>query len=115
MKKIFSCLYFSGFLALRQDVYDLHIDMQNLKKELVGKMSDNINLNIEIKNELVKELEELRKISADLKDTIDKQNVGINMLGGKVDEGNFRYQDIKFNQDYIVNVDKKLSVIEDKL
>ncbi|MDR0675700.1 MAG: outer membrane protein assembly factor BamD [Elusimicrobiota bacterium] len=106
---------FNGCIATKQDLLNVNLEVRELRKEVIGKLSDNINLNIEIRNEFVAEIEKLQKINADIRDNIDNQVINIDKLGGKVEEGNYRFQDIKFNQEYLDALDKKLAVIEDKL
>jgi TolA-binding protein len=112
---IFLSFLCSGCLATRQDVLNTNLEMLELRREMTEKISDSINLNMEIKNELINEMEKLQKISAELRNTIDNQIIGISKLDGKIEEGNYRFQDVKFNKEYLDNIDKKLAVIEDKL
>jgi len=97
---LFSIL-FSGCFATRQDVLNIKLEMQELRRDLTEKMDNNVNVNIEVRDEIIDEIETLKKISADLRFNVDNMSGSLNKIGGKVDDGNYRFKEVKGNQEYL--------------
>jgi TolA-binding protein len=156
---------FVGCLATRQDIVNINLDILELKHDLSKQTDNNTKINIQLRDEIIKEISKIAKISselqlnideqienlitktseltkelnkttkdnvsfnlkmkdeidnmsrlsADLKFNLDSQNEYLTKISGKVDEGNNRFKDLKFNQESLDNINKKLALIEEKI
>lgn len=110
-----SFFFMFGCIATRQDIMNTNLEILELRKNLTEQISKNISINLELKKIIIEELEKFQQISADLRNSFDNQTMKFSHLDGKIDEGNNRFDDIKINNSYINDLNKKLSLIEAKL
>lgn len=75
---------------------------------------DSLNMRLELR-EIRKELREVRKINADIKLELDNQNLYLQQIGGKIDEGNDKVSDLTLRRESLKDISDKLSAVEDKL
>ncbi len=119
LKFIFLMLFLTftsfGCIATREDFLNLKLEMFELRKEINEGMNNTVEVNIDIRDEIIEEIERLKKINADLRENINLQNNYINKIGGKIDAGNYKFDDLKFSKDSLEQIDKKLAILEDKL